>query len=343
FYLRQVIGRGAFGQVRIVEHKESQGTYALKTISKSKCTVKQSHINILRERALLEDIDHPFVTPLRFSFQDALNVYVVTDLMAGGDLRFHIKSRRFTENIVRFWVAELACALNYLHTVHGVVHRDVKPENVLMDRRGHVALADFNAAVGVGNGTVYSKTGTPSYMAPEVFGNAGYSYSVDWWSLGIVMYECIYGRRPFRSNSRAAPQEIAADEVAFPVTVDQRITLDCMSAIRGLLHKEPMSRLGCGAQGMTRLKRHPFFATLDWELLEARELCPIFVPDTQAFNNYDVGRLSAADLAASDAPPSRESTMQSDDELDRSCPMLKKLEAEFFDFNYIEYQRFKNY
>ncbi|ORX73316.1 kinase-like protein [Linderina pennispora] len=122
-------------------------------------------------------------------------MFMVMDLMMGGDLRFHMQRRRFVEGVIRFWVAEIACAINYLHTTHNVVHRDIKPDNILMDDKGHVALTDFNIATRIQDDRRhYSVAGTANYMAPELVSGHGYTYSVDWWSLGVVMYECVYGK-----------------------------------------------------------------------------------------------------------------------------------------------------
>lgn len=125
---------------------------------------------------------------------DILLSYIVVDLMTGGDLRFHITRKSFTEEAIRFWIAELGCALRYIHQ-QGVVHRDVKPDNVLLDNEGHVHLADFNVATDLTPGRpLNSKSGTLAYLAPEVYRGKGYTSEVDWWSLGVLFYECIYNK-----------------------------------------------------------------------------------------------------------------------------------------------------
>jgi serine/threonine kinase 32 len=157
------------------------------------------------------------------------------DLMTGGDLRFHISRKTFTEDAVRFWIAELGCALRYVHQ-QGIVHRDVKPDNVLLDNEGHVHLADFNVASDFTPGKpLTSKSGTLAYLAPEVYMGKGYQSEVDWWSLGVLFYECIYNKRPFEANHHdQLAQAIVKADPAFPVT-SPPVSMPCLHAISSLL------------------------------------------------------------------------------------------------------------
>ncbi|KAJ2337376.1 hypothetical protein GGI00_000276 [Coemansia sp. RSA 2681] len=351
FVLRHVVGRGAFGKVRVVEHVETRRSYALKYISKAQCEAKHGSTNILQERAILEEISHAYVASLRFSFQTTQHVFLVLDLMQGGDLRFHMRQhKRFSENVVRIWVAQLASALHYLHSVHGIVHRDIKPENVLMDHEGHVALTDFNAAVRVTELAPLhcGVAGTTSYMAPELISGGEYAGSVDWWSLGVLMYECVFGRRPFRRMNRAdVKRAILEDDASFPVTTDARVSLDCISAIRGLLQKAPDKRLGCcQGGGFDRLKAHPFFASVDWDALESRDITPLFVPDTSN-DNFDKTRVNASHEASS-APDGADKAKGEGEGGTVGGGAAKGrpkglLDCEFANFNYIEYLTFKAY
>ncbi|KAJ2072304.1 hypothetical protein GGH13_002779 [Coemansia sp. S155-1] len=335
FVLRHVIGRGAFGKVRVVEHVETRRSYALKYISKALCAERHGEANVIQERAILEEISHAYVANLRFSFQTTHHVFLVLDLMQGGDLRFHMRRQKgLSEGVIRLWIAELASAINYLHTIHGVVHRDIKPENVLMDHEGHLALTDFNAAIRITDKAPMHRgvAGTTSYMAPELISGGEYAGSVDWWSLGVLMYECVFGHRPFRRKSRDdLRRAIIEDDVQFPVTTDSRVSLDCISAIRGLLHKSPERRLGC--DGFERLKAHSFFASIDWDALETRDITPLFVPNTST-DNFDKSRVNTGQVST--PPGDNEDTVgsyQSDGILDR----------EYANFNYIEYLTFKAY
>ncbi|KAI9835920.1 MAG: hypothetical protein M1819_001818 [Sarea resinae] len=216
--------------------------------------------------------------------------------MNGGDLRFHISRKTFTEDAVRFWMAELGCALRYIHK-QGIVHRDVKPDNVLLDGDGHVHLADFNVASDFVPGKLLtSRSGTLSYLAPEVYSGVGYSSEVDWWSLGVIFYECIYGKRPFESRSRdALTKEILRGEAKFPVT-QPPVSMACLFAISSLLEKDRSRRIG--ASGFETFTGNPFFEEIDFRALEQRRVEPVFKPSSDKTNfdaTYDLEELLLED------------------------------------------------
>ncbi|KAJ2512747.1 hypothetical protein H4217_006714 [Coemansia sp. RSA 1939] len=341
FRLLRVIGRGSFGKVRIVEHRGTGKTYALKYINKATCIGMKAQNNTVRERGMLEEIDHPFVVNLRFSFQDEYTMYMVMDLMIGGDLRFHMMRRRFVEGVIRFWIAELACAINYLHTAHSIVHRDIKPDNILMDHRGHVALTDFNIATRVrsDNSLHYAVAGTANYMAPEVVSGVGYTYSVDWWSLGVVMYECVYGKRPFRHRKSGdeLKRALMYEEIQFPIIADVQVSYDCISAMRALLTKDPSQRIGFDG-----IKAHPFFAAINWDRLEAKLLDPPFAPSADQ-SNFDISHdLEEMLLEPEPLDPRKRSAMRKNrSPPEHATPEYEDLERHFAAFDYIEYEAFR--
>lgn len=191
FYLLRSVGKGAFGKVRVVQHKHTKTLFALKYINKQKCVKMKAVANIVQERRLLEEIDHPFVVNLRYAFQDDENCFFVLDLMLGGDLRFHLdRAGAMSEEIVRFYVAEIALAIDYLHSKR-IVHRDLKPDNILLDEKGHAHITDFNIAVHFSDRRLLTGVaGSMAYMAPEILTKRGYSAPVDFWSLGILAYIC---------------------------------------------------------------------------------------------------------------------------------------------------------
>ncbi|PGH14999.1 AGC/YANK protein kinase [Helicocarpus griseus UAMH5409] len=292
FRLLRVVGKGAFGKVRIVERKDSGLTFALKYIRKDEVVRSESVRNIIRERRMLEHLNHPFLCNLRYSFQDIEYIYIVVDLMNGGDLRFHISRKCFTEEAVRFWVAELACALRYIHS-QGIIHRDLKPDNVLLDSEGHVHLADFNVASDFKpTKPLTSKSGTLAYLAPEVFEGGGYLNEVDWWSLGVTFYECIYNKRPFEGRSHDSLSEnIRKAQPKYYVT-NPAVTVPCLRAIASLMEKDRSRRIG--AAGFETFAAHPFFEDIDFDALERKEIPPIFTPSSEKTNfdaTYDLEEL----------------------------------------------------
>jgi serine/threonine kinase 32 len=212
--------------------------------------------------------------------------------MNGGDLRFHISRKTFTEEAVRFWMAELGCALRYIHK-QGVVHRDVKPDNVLLDSDGHVHLADFNVASEFSlSKPLTSKSGTLAYLAPEVYTSRGYFSEVDWWSLGVTFYECIYNKRPFEANNHELlAQAIVKADPPFPVT-SPPVSMPCLHAISSLLEKNKSLRIGAASFGT--FTDNPFFREIDFEALERKEVEPVFCPSSEKTNfdaTYDLEEL----------------------------------------------------
>ena len=205
FYLLRAVGKGAFGKVRVVQHKQTKNLYALKYINKAKCIKMRAVSNIIQERRLLEEIDSPFVCNLRYAFQDDENMFMVLDLMLGGDLRFHLdRTGNMSEDVVRFYVAELALGLDYLHRLQ-IVHRDLKPDNVLLDAAwapgatGLVRVTDFGIAsvVAERERTTTGLLGTPQYMAPEAISHGRSGPAADVYGAGVMLYELLAGRTPF--------------------------------------------------------------------------------------------------------------------------------------------------
>ncbi|BGP14330.1 hypothetical protein JCM10213_004458 [Rhodosporidiobolus nylandii] len=287
FYLLRSVGKGAFGKVRVVQHKQTKALYALKYINKARISKQRAVNNIIQERRLLEEIDSPFVCNLRFAFQDDENLFMVLDLMLGGDLRFHLdRLGCMTEDVVKFYVAEMALALGDLHK-RGIVHRDIKPDNILLDEKGHAHLTDFNIAVHfTERRALTSIAGSMAYMAPEVLAKRGYFATVDWWSLGVVAYELLFGKRPYRGKTNSTlTQAILRDQISFPENAAEVVSPEGLDLLKGLLQRDPKKRLGCkGTGGLEALKRHPWFRGYDWQVFERKEAIPPFEPDSKKAN-----------------------------------------------------------
>ncbi|KAN0059792.1 hypothetical protein ACQY0O_008366 [Thecaphora frezii] len=340
FFLLRAVGKGAFGKVRVVQHKQTKALYALKYINKQKCIKMKAVSNIIQERRLLEEIESPFVCNLRYAFQDDENMFMVLDLMLGGDLRFHLdRTGNMSEEVVRFYVAELAVGLDYLHRLQ-IVHRDLKPDNVLLDEKGHVHLTDFNIAVHFSpKRPLTSVAGSMAYMAPEVLAKRGYLSSVDWWSLGVVAYELLFGRRPFRGKTNSAlTHSILNDKCNFPENVENIVSRETISCIRGLLERDPKKRLGCRG-GIEEFKAHPWFAGMDWAALETKSLTPPFEPDNKKANFDATHELE--ELLLEDNPLKAKKRNENAD-LSSMPPEMRQMEEFFLPFDHLK-QRRKSY
>ncbi|KAL6405576.1 AGC/YANK protein kinase [Ilyonectria robusta] len=337
FRLLRVIGRGAFGKVRIVEHKDTNLSFALKYIRKDKVIRSESVRNIIRERRILEYANHPFICNLRYSFHDIEYMYLVVDLMTGGDLRFHISRNTFTEEAVGFWIAELGCALRYIHS-RNIIHRDIKPDNVLLDADGHVQLSDFNVASDVvAGGTLTSKSGTLAYLAPEVYAGKGYDVRADWWSLGVLFYECIYNKRPFLCCSKGSLSlQIQIASPKYPVT-QPPVSLACLHAIGSALDPNRDTRMG---STWNSFANHEFFKVFDFELLEQKRIEPIFAPSykTNFDATYDVEELlleeAPLEARATRQKPRKRLKEDATDKEIREDELYRIIETDFRPFDY---------
>ncbi|KAF1334071.1 Agc/akt protein kinase, partial [Globisporangium splendens] len=283
FDLLKVIGKGAFGKVMLVRKKVPDGTgnpnaiYAMKVLKKASVFAKNQVEHTKSERRILRDIDHPFVVRLRYAFQTEDKLYLVMDYYNGGSLFFHLrKSRKFSEKRARFYAAQLLLSMAHLHELN-IAYRDLKLENILMDDKGFIALTDFGLSkenVDVPDG---AKTfcGTAEYIAPELLKGLPYGKAVDWWGFGTLLYEMMTGQTPFFDRNRKRMfHNILHRDVVFT----QAFSEDAKDLLSALLRRDPAKRLGSGPSGAQEIMDHPFFASIDWDLLMLREIEPPFKP-----------------------------------------------------------------
>jgi len=254
---------------------------------------------VRHERAILAEVaGHPFITNLQASFSDRDSLYMLLDYVPGGELFSYLrKFRRFDEPTARFYIAEIVLVLEYLHEQQGgVAYRDLKPENLLIDGDGHIKLVDFGFAKRLGNHEgrqveTYTLCGTPEYLAPEVIHNKGHTASVDWWALGILLYEFLTGYPPFwHQNPIEIYKQIVEKPVLFPV--EPRISDEAQDIIRSFCTIDRSKRLGNIQGGAQRVKDHPFFKDVNWDdVYHRRRRGPIIPPvrypgDAQCFDAY---------------------------------------------------------
>ncbi|UJR25776.1 hypothetical protein I4U23_007129 [Adineta vaga] len=281
FNFMKMLGKGSFGKVMLGEHKPTGEVFAIKVLNKDaiiqnddvECTMTERRILALATR-------HPFLTGLYCSFQTKERLFLIMEYVNGGDLMFQIqRSRKFDEARARFYASEVTLALMFLHR-HGVIYRDLKLDNILLDAEGHCKIADFGMCKeGIFDGKLTSTfCGTPDYIAPEILQELDYSFSVDWWALGVLMYEMMAGQPPFEADDEDSLFEsILRDEVLYPVWLSK----EAVHILKSFMTKNPAKRLGCVAAqgGEDAIKRHAFFVgKLDWEALERRQIKPPFKP-----------------------------------------------------------------
>ena len=245
FDLLKVVGKGSFGKVMQVMKKDTSRIYALKTIRKQHIISRSEVAHTLAERSVLAQINNPFIVPLKFSFQSPEKLYLVLAFVNGGELFHHLqKEQRFDINRSRFYAAELLCALECLHGF-GVIYRDLKPENILVDYVGHIALCDFGLCKLDMKDEDKTNTfcGTPEYLAPELLHGQGYTKAVDWWTLGVLLYEMLTGLPPFYDeNTNEMYRKILAEPLHFPGP--EVVPPAARDLLQKLLDRDATRRLG---------------------------------------------------------------------------------------------------
>lgn len=306
----KVIGRGAFGEVRLVQKKDTGHVYAMKILRKSDMLAKEQVAHVRAERDILEKADNPWVVKMFYSFQDAVNLYLIMEFLPGGDLMtLLIKKEMLTHEQTQFYIAESLLAIDSIHQL-GFIHRDIKPDNLLLDDRGHIKLSDFGLCTGLKKAhttefyrqltpsranpsdftnspgpihsskrrqehwqrnrrqLAYSTVGTPDYIAPEVFQNKGYSKTCDWWSLGVIMYECLIGYPPFCADRPIDTyRKVMSWQSSLEFPVETPISNEAKSLIQQLCcdHNDRL-----GTEYIDEIQRQPFFHNVDWKTFRDR-------------------------------------------------------------------------
>ncbi|CAK4031951.1 Serine threonine- kinase SCH9 [Lecanosticta acicola] len=342
FEILKLIGKGTFGQVFQVRKKDTKRIYAMKVLSKKVIVQKKEIQHTIGERNILvrtATTESPFIVGLKFSFQTAADLYLVTDYMSGGELFWHLqKEGRFVEERAKFYIAELILALRHLHQ-HDIVYRDLKPENILLDANGHIALCDFGLSKAnlSKNDTTNTFCGTTEYLAPEVLlDEQGYTKMVDFWSLGVLVFEMCCGWSPFYAeDTQQMYKNIAFGKVRFP---RDALSAEGRSFVKGLLNRNPSHRLGAKADA-EELMAHPFFSDVDWNALSEKKVAPPFKPklkgelDTSNFDPEFTNALTAG--ADSSSLNARAAALASGIGTD-STPLSPTMQNQFKGFTFVD-------
>lgn len=289
FELQKVLGKGTFGKVMLARHKETKMLYAIKVLKKDVILAKDEITHTLTENAVLASCRHPFLTSLEYSFQTPELLCFVMEYVNGGELFFHLsRDKKFGEDRAKFYIAEIVHAMTYLHERH-IIYRDLKLENLLLDSDGHIKITDFGLCKQEMDYSATTSTfcGTPEYLAPEVLEDADYTTAVDWWGVGVVMYEMICGHLPFYNrNHEVLFDLILHEEIRFPPSVSPKAKL----LLSSLLQKDPRARLGSGERDGLDIQDHEFFSDIDFEKLYRKEIAPPYVPEIKRdddVSNFD--------------------------------------------------------
>ncbi|KAL8565685.1 hypothetical protein ACOMHN_056184 [Nucella lapillus] len=328
FDFLKVLGKGTFGKVILCKEKATNHLYAIKILKKAVIIAKEEVAHTLTENRVLQTTRHPFLTQLKYSFQTPDRLCFVMEYVNGGELFFHLSRERvFSEDRTRFYGAEIISALGYLHE-NNIVYRDLKLENLLLDKDGHIKIADFGLCkeemfYGASTSTF---CGTPEYLAPEVLEDNDYGRAVDWWGTGVVMYEMMCGRLPFYNRDHDVLFElILLQNVKFP----RNLSEEAKMLLNGLLVKNPKRRLGGSEADVTEIKAHPFFHCINWEDLVAKKVAPPFKPqvtsdtDTRYFDELFTGETVNLTPPTNEPAPAPEVLPGLDDDMD-SMPYFEQ-------------------
>jgi len=278
-----VLGRGTYGKVQLVKQKSNGKYYAMKTMSKKLLEETEQVDQTLNERNILMQTAHPFLVSAHYTFQTDTKLFMVMDYVPGGELFGRLREEgRFSENRSRLYAAELLLGIGHLHHL-GFVYRDLKPENILVDSDGHLKITDFGLAKKTKvDETTSTFCGTPEYMAPEMLLQEPYTKSIDWWCLGIIIYEMLCGLPPFyNQNVNLMYESIIKERVRFP----SYITEPARDLILRLLDKNPDARLGSGPDDVEDIKKHTFFSTIDWKKVYSKGYKPEWIPQIKSIDD----------------------------------------------------------
>jgi CRP-like cAMP-binding protein len=285
----KTLGHGAFGRVKLVEHKTKGETYALKCQGKKAIVDNCLQDHIMMEKTILMVLDHPFILKLYSALQDSRYIYFVLEILLGGELFTWLRKQgRFEEPGSKFYAAQVVLGFQHMHSKK-IAYRDLKPENLVLDSQGYLKIVDLGLAKIV-DGKTWTLCGTPDYLAPEIILNEGHDKAVDYWALGVLIYELVAGIPPFYADD---PMEVYEKILSSNMTFPQHFTKNLCDIVRKLLKLCQSKRLGNGKGGCTGIIKHKWFSGFDWEgLLNYGLSSPITVKvasakDASNFDNYE--------------------------------------------------------
>ncbi|XP_018329229.1 protein kinase DC2 [Agrilus planipennis] len=288
FQIIKTVGTGTFGRVLLCRNKHSNIFGAMKILALADVIRLKQVEHVKNEKNILQEVRHPFIVNMLWSKKSNTCIYMLFEYVCGGELFSYLRNAgRFSPSTGIFYTAEIVCALEYLH-LKNIVYRDLKPENLLLDMDGHLKITDFGFAKKLTDRT-WTLCGTPEYLAPEIIQSKGHNKAVDWWALGILVYEMLAGYPPFYDdNPFGIYEKILSGKIDWPKHLDP-VAKDL---IKKLLVQDRTKRLGNMKSGADDIKRHRWFKGIDWHEVEDRKLTPPIVPkvshpgDSSNFDDY---------------------------------------------------------
>lgn len=290
FQMLKVLGKGSFGKVMLAELKGKNKFYAVKVLKKDVVLEDDDvECTMIEKRVLALGCSHPYLTHLHSTFQTPSHLYFVMEYLNGGDLMFHIQlSGKFEMPRAQFYAAEILLGLQFLHS-NGIIYRDLKLDNVLLDRDGHIKIADFGMCKEriFGENRASTFCGTPDYIAPEILKGLKYTASVDWWSFGVLLYEMMIGQSPFHGDDEEDLfHSITNDTPHYP----RWLPKEAGSILSLLFERQPNDRLGMPTCPAGPIRAVPYFRNIEWEKLEKKQVDPPFKPKIKSdsdISNFD--------------------------------------------------------
>ena len=290
FELLQTVGIGSFGRVRLTRHKKTDTVSVMKILKKIEIVKQKQVDHIYSEYNILTILNHPFIVELKgVNLTDPKYLYLILEYVPGGELFSLLRNcQNFPLEQAIFYICHIITIFTYLHSKN-IIYRDLKPENILINTNGYLKLTDFGFAKVLESGKTYTLCGTPEYLAPEIILNKGHGKPVDWWTMGILLYEMLVGIDPFNDDDpMMIYQKIIKGKIRFPNTFNK----DAKSLIKHLLTSDTTKRYGCLKNGVKDIVNHRLFGNFDWRAFVFMKMIPPYLPpvkgpsDTSCFNEY---------------------------------------------------------
>jgi len=279
--------KGSFGHVSLVKDIQTNKTYALKAVSKQQIVQTGQQGHIMSEKRVMQQLKHPFLVRLYATYKDKDRLLFLLEPSLGGELFSVLRARTsFDEDTARFYAASVVLAFEYMHSKN-IIYRDLKPENLLLDDEGYLKVTDFGFAKELTGGRTWTLCGTPDYLSPEIVAGKGHGKGVDWWTLGVFIYEMLASYPPFYDED---PMKTYAKIIAGNITFPPHFSKDSINLISKLLHHTPTKRLGVVKGGAKLINRHAWFQGFDWEALINRKIKPSIIPKIKSpedMSNFD--------------------------------------------------------